>query len=137
MFLYLFSAISAMVKMTSLRFERKGGKVKGSKALLGPLETELMDLLWAGGECTVRDLHSKLGGKAVLTSVAVTLDRLYDKKLVKRKTKIARGGHYYLYFAASSREGFHHQVLETTVNKLIASFGPSAVTYFNERFRNK
>lgn len=124
-----------MVNMKGLRFEKKGARAKGLKAVLSPLENEVLDVLCACNEATVREIHKKLKSKSALTSVAVILDRLHDKKLVTRKAQYGRGGQHYVYSAKASKKDLEYSVLENAVNKLIESFGTTAVSYFNERFK--
>ncbi|HLD63136.1 MAG TPA: BlaI/MecI/CopY family transcriptional regulator [Candidatus Norongarragalinales archaeon] len=124
-----------MVGMKGLRFEKLGSKTKGLNALLSPLENEVLEVLCKCHEATVRDIHKKLKSKSALTSVAVILDRLHDKKLVTRKALLGRGGQHYVYSAKASKKDLEYSVLENTVNKLIEGFGSTAVSYFNERFK--
>lgn len=124
-----------MVDVTGFRFEKKGSKTKGLKSVLSPLESEVLDVLCNCHEAKVREVHKKLRGKCALTSVAVILDRLHDKKLVSRKAHYGRGGQHYVYSAKASKKDLEYSVLENTVNKLMESFGSTAVSYFNERFK--
>lgn len=111
----------------------------GVAAMLSPLEAQVCEVLWR--ECRdnrhlrVREIHQKLKGKRVaLTSVAVILDRLYRKGLVSRETGTGRGGIFYRYFPKATRQEAEYAMLDKAVNKLLTAFGPSAVSYFNERF---
>ncbi|MBU1197465.1 BlaI/MecI/CopY family transcriptional regulator [Candidatus Micrarchaeota archaeon] len=112
---------------------------KGVASMLSPLETEVCIALWkyCSGfrRMRVRQIHAKLKGKKVaLTSVAVILDRLYKQGLVDRESGTGRGGVFYLYYPKATRKEVEHTLIDSAVNNLIKSFGPSAVTYFNERF---
>ncbi len=124
-----------MVDVKGLRFEKLGSKTKGLNALLSPLESEVLEVLCKCHEATVRDIHKKLKSKSALTSVAVILDRLHDRKLVTRKALFGRGGQHYVYSAKASKKDLEYSVLENAVNKLIEGFGSTAVSYFNERFK--
>lgn len=124
-----------MVEFKGLRFEKNGAKTKGMKAVLSPLESEVLDVLCDCRESTVRDIHKKLKHKFALTSVAVILDRLHDKKLVTRTAKVGRGGEHYIYAAKASKKDMEYTILDDAVNKLIEGFGNTAVNYFNERFK--
>src|SRR3989338_5994917 len=97
-----------MVNVNRIRFD------KNSVSVLSPLENDVIKILWKQDERRVRDIYQTLKKrrKVALTSIAVILDRLYEKKLVSR-------------------------VIDKTVNKLIDKFGPVAVTYFSERFSKK
>ncbi len=104
----------------------------------GPLEGAIMDVLWSGGERRVRDIHSRLAGPEVAqTSVAVTLDRLFDKGVVKRRTQQGRGGLYYLYSPRTTKDEYQKTVMRSAIDRIVERFGPAAVSYFNERFSKK
>jgi len=126
-----------MVDVKGLRFERKGSKAKGLKAILSPLESEVLDVLCDCHEATVRKVHKKLRKKCALTSVAVMLDRLYDKKLVTRRAVFGRGGQHYVYSVKASKRELEYSVLDNAVNQLMKIFGRTAASYFNERFKKQ
>ena len=119
-----------MVKVSRIR-------VGKSVAVLSPLENDVIKILWKWEEMRVRDIYLilKKRRKVALTSVAVILDRLHEKKLVSRKIELGRGGEHYIYCSKCTKEAFENSIVEKTVDKLIEKFGPVAVTYFNERFQ--
>ncbi|MFQ5406253.1 MAG: BlaI/MecI/CopY family transcriptional regulator [Candidatus Micrarchaeia archaeon] len=128
-----------MVK--KLAFFKKNCKdSKGLHAFLSPLECDVSKALWSGKKSMrVRQIHTKLKKlktwkKIPLTSVAVILDRLYEKGIVTRTAETGRGGTHYLYSAKKTKKELEYTFLDDTVNRLLASFGPSASSYFNERF---
>lgn len=107
--------------------------------VLSPLESDVLAILWPDKQLKVRDIYDQLKKKrkVALSSVAVILDRLHDKKIVGRKEETARGGTRYTYFPKEDRKTFEKNVVEDAVNNLIESFGPVAVNYFNDRFSKK
>jgi len=106
------------------------------ESVLSPLENDVLKILWPDKSLKVRDIHVKLAKKrdVALSSVAVILDRLHDKHIVTRNAETGRGGIRYIYTPRHDKQGFEKSIVEVTVNKLIQQFGPTAVTYFNERF---
>jgi predicted transcriptional regulator len=52
---------------------------------MGPLESAVMDILWAQGESNVRDVAQRLTRPLAYTTVMTTLDRLYKKGLLARR----------------------------------------------------
>jgi predicted transcriptional regulator len=52
--------------------------------MLGPLEIQVMEVVWTFGESSVRDVVEKLESKLAYTTVMTTLDRLYKKGLLDR-----------------------------------------------------
>lgn len=52
---------------------------------LGPLEHEVMEVLWRRGRCSVRDVVDALTQPLAYTTVMTTLDRLFKKGLLQRE----------------------------------------------------
>jgi predicted transcriptional regulator len=123
-----------MVAVSKIRFQKKG-----LETLLSPLECDILEVLWKKNDAKVRDIYKivRKKRKVALTSIAVILDRLHKRNLVTRKIESGRGGYHYIYVARISKDDFENSIIEKTVNKLIESFGPNAVNYFNERFKKK
>ena len=107
------------------------------ESVLSPLEQDVLKVLWPDRMLKVRNIYEKLrpGRKVALSSVAVILDRLFQKGIVDRKIETGRGGVRYLYFPLHDRKQFERSLIDATVNGLINKFGITAVSYFNERFR--
>ena len=105
-------------------------------SVLSPLENDVLIVLWPNKALRVREIYQKLkkGRKVALTSVAVILDRLFEKGVVDRRIEAAKGGLRYVYFPKKDKKQFETSVVEETVNRLISKFGDVAVSYFNERF---
>ncbi|MGC2108354.1 MAG: BlaI/MecI/CopY family transcriptional regulator [Candidatus Korobacteraceae bacterium] len=57
----------------------------GQQIILGPLETSVMEVVWAVGESSVRDVVEKLESDLAYTTVMTTLDRLFKKGLLNRQ----------------------------------------------------
>ncbi len=122
-----------MVKIIKLVLQRK------NLGIVSPLESDVLKILWKRNKgMKVRDIHSLLKRKrnVALTSIAVILDRLYQKGIVTRSIATARGGEYYIYYA-KPREIVEKTIVEKTVNSLIEKFGKNAVSYFQERFSKR
>jgi predicted transcriptional regulator len=59
---------------------------RGSQQLLlGPLEINVMEVIWAHGDSSVRDVVEKLDSNLAYTTVMTTLDRLFKKGLLDRQ----------------------------------------------------
>ncbi|MEK6857569.1 MAG: BlaI/MecI/CopY family transcriptional regulator [Nanoarchaeota archaeon] len=114
-------------------------KLTNFDSILSPLERDILGKLWPDKKLRVREIYDKLKikRKLALSSVAVLLDRLHDKKIVERKIETARGGVRYIYSPKTNKKRFEASVVEKTVNKLIQSFGETATAYFEERFAKK
>lgn len=99
--------------------------------VLGPLEAEIMDVVWDTGEVTVRDVHQALGTSRPLayTTVMTTLGRLAEKGLVKRIED--QPAHHYV--ARISREQYARSTVKSVVDWLVNHFPDPAVAYFVDR----
>ncbi len=53
--------------------------------MLGPLEMQVMEVVWSCGHCSVRDVVQKLDSKLAYTTVMTTLDRLFKKGMLERQ----------------------------------------------------
>jgi len=114
-------------------------KVADFSAVLSPLESDVLKVLWPDKELKVRQIFDKLKDKrkVALSSVAVILDRLHSKKIVNRKILKGRGGVRYIYYPSKNKKDFEASIVENAVDNLIKRFGPTAVSYFNERFAKR
>ena len=65
-----------------------GRRKDALEALLGPLEQDVMDVVWDLGDATVRDVHERLVGTRAIayTTVMTTMARLARKGLLARDT---------------------------------------------------
>src|SRR5271165_5329325 len=90
------------------------------RLILGPLETQVMEVLWARGECTVREVVRELNRSIAYTTVMTTLDRLFRKNLVSRRMR----DRAYIYSPRVTCQEWKDQVARDVVAKLLA--GPEA-----------
>jgi predicted transcriptional regulator len=93
----------------------------------GKLEAEVMDFVWANGECTVRDVQAALSGRLAYTTLMTTLDRLYKKAILRRR-KEGRAFFYSpqlnrtQYEAAVAQQLFDLALRADNSNVVLASF---------------
>jgi len=93
----------------------------GHRLLLGPLEIQVMDVLWVTSECSVRDVVEKLDRRLAYTTVMTTLDRLFKKGLLDRR-KAERA---FVYSARVSNQEWERQRAGDLVAGLLAGSQPS------------
>ncbi len=112
---------------------------KGVLDELSPLEAKVLTVLVKGKDMKTKDVHAVISGsqKVALTSIAVMLDRLYEKGLVDRKIETCRGGTRYIYFLNKSPAQIEEDHLKMQVDNIISKFGTKAINYFNKRFSKK
>jgi predicted transcriptional regulator len=93
----------------------------GQQFLLGPLEIQVMGVLWAAGECSVRDVVEQLDRKLAYTTVMTTLDRLFKKGLLDRQ----KSERAFLYTTRLSHQDWERQRAGDLVAGLLAGSQPS------------
>jgi predicted transcriptional regulator len=86
------------------------------RLILGPLEFQVMEVLWVYGECTVREVMNKLNGSLAYITVMTTLDRLFRKDVVRRRKRKRA----YFYSPCFSRQEWAAEVARDVVAKLLA-----------------
>ncbi|MCI0691974.1 BlaI/MecI/CopY family transcriptional regulator [candidate division KSB1 bacterium] len=108
---------------------------KGLRKILGDLETDIMEIVWAKGEITVRQVYAQLKAQREIayTTVMTVMSRLAEKGLLKK----IREGAAYMYRAASSREEFTQSTVKKIINELLADFAAPAISQFVESLGNE
>ena len=89
--------------------------------MLGPLEIQVMEVLWSDGVCSVRDVVERLDRKLAYTTVMTTLDRLFKKGLLDRQ----KSERAFLYRTRLSHHDWERQRAGKLVAGLLAGSQPS------------
>jgi predicted transcriptional regulator len=99
--------------------------------VLGPLENEIMEVVWDKGDVTVRDVHESLQRKRAIayTTVMTTLGRLADKGFLRRIED--QPAHHYN--AIVSRDDYASTTVKSVVDWLVDHFPDPAMAYFVDR----
>lgn len=105
---------------------KKTGFAEGYSKVLGRLEQEILDVLWANGALSGKAVYSNINGTRdiALTTVLTVIERLAKKGLLKK----ARAEGIYMYSCAYSREEFAGAVSQEVFKGIfeISSSGASA-----------
>ncbi|MFQ5452423.1 MAG: BlaI/MecI/CopY family transcriptional regulator [Candidatus Paceibacterota bacterium] len=98
--------------------------------LLGELEKQVMDIVWECNNCTVASITKRLQKRRVIayTTVATVLQRLYEKKLLKR----IKQHNCYTYVVRVQKKSYLKKISNSFLKKLIRSFGDVAIVSFAE-----
>lgn len=85
---------------------------------LSRLEYQIMEVLWSGGECSIRDILDALPEKRkpAYTTVQTTVYRMEAKAVVRRVKKV---GNFHIFAATISRDAAQRRL----VDELLAIFG--------------
>lgn len=101
----------------------KDGLVK----VLGPLETEIMQILWEDERSTVKKVHRKLAQQREIayTTVMTTMSRLAEKGVLNRH----REGLAYMYTPAITEDDFVTMVVQQVLDGLLDDYSDTAIDY--------
>ncbi len=99
--------------------------------VLGPLEAEVMDIVWDRRDATVRDVHRALADRRPIayTTVMTTMGRLTEKGILRRVED--QPAHHY--FPLVTREQYASSTVKSVVDWLVNHFRDPAVAYFIDR----
>ncbi len=99
----------------------------GAAAVLGPLEGEIMEVVWQGeGPLAVSDVHGALtqaGRPISYSAVKAVLNNLADKGRLAK----TREGKATFFAAAKSREAFEAEVVSAVVSSLKRNYGAGVI----------
>ena len=75
------------------------------------LEFQIMEVLWAKGECSIRDIINALPGKRrpAYTTIQTTVYRIEGKNIVRRVKKV---GNFHVFAPAISREAVNRRLID-------------------------
>lgn len=106
-----------------------------SSKVLGPLEDDIMEVVWSQGSATVSTVHKALRSKKDIayTTVMTTMSRLAKKHLLNQDTSNSS----YVYTPTLSRNDFERYVVRGVVNGLFEDFGDGVIDYFIEAVRQR
>ncbi|HEX2028794.1 MAG TPA: BlaI/MecI/CopY family transcriptional regulator [Nitriliruptorales bacterium] len=98
--------------------------------LLGPLEQDVMEVVWQLDDATVRDVHDRLAKrrKIAYTTVMTTMTRLATKGLLRRDT--ASLAHRYR--PAVSRDDYARTTVANVLGWLVDRYPEPAASYLSE-----
>lgn len=101
---------------------------KGLRKILGDLEADVMEVIWARGQATVHDVHERLAPDRELayTTVMTVMSRLADKGLLEKW----KDGAAYVYVPAASKEEFTRRTVGTVLSELLDDFTAPAMSQF-------
>lgn len=95
---------------------------------MGPLEKEVMEVVWNKNEVSVKEVALELSKKHNLayTTVLTILSRLWKKGLVNRSKK----GKSFVYTAKRDKQQTLQSVIRSTLTTLVERYGDEAISAF-------
>lgn len=106
-----------------------------SQKVLGPLEGDIMEVIWSQGSSTVGSVHKALREKKEIayTTVMTTMSRLAKKRLLNQDTSAAS----YVYTPTLNRPDFERYVVTGIIEGLFDDFGDDVIDYFTECLKRR
>lgn len=105
----------------------------GVEAMLGPLGTAVMRVLWAQGPSTVAEvagaLNRQQSHQLAYTTVMTILSRLHERGLLKR-SRIGRG---FRYWPVADEASSVDALAGRAVDAVLTRYGAAALRQFGER----
>ena len=106
----------------------------GTAVAVGPLESDVLDALWAGGgKMTVPEVHSAViadGRTLSYSAVKAVLNNLADKGLLAKD----RQGKLTNFTPVVDRGEFQAEVMRTVIGSLKRNFGEPVIAQFVDQF---
>ncbi len=102
---------------------------KGLRKMLGALEADVMEAIWARGRATVHAVHQALTAadrELAYTTVMTVMSRLAEKGLLAKQ----KDGAAYVYVPAASKEEFTRRTVGTVLRELLGDFTAPAMSQF-------
>lgn len=101
---------------------------QGLARVVGELEARILEVVWARGTITVREVTEALGPNAHHKTIMTIMNRMVEKGLLVRQA-LGRG-RTFTYDAATDRETFMSQVASRVIAGLMTDFGQPTMAHF-------
>jgi len=105
----------------------------GITTVLGPLESQIMSIVWEMQSATASDVHHALqvsrqreNRDIAYTTVMTTMSRLYEKNILKRR----KVGMSFVYTPALNQTEFVNLVVKSVMDSMVSEFGEPVFRYF-------
>lgn len=109
----------------------------GIDSLFSKLEADVLKYLWNKGYGNTNILYKLFGEKHCVThsTISVTLGRLYEKGILRRKSERGKGGIRFVYYTKLTKEEFGNQLANKFIEFLRKSFGEASVANLKKNMK--
>jgi len=107
----------------------------GIRAVLPPLEAEIMEYMWRARVATAGQVYEhlkKTHPDLRRSTISILMNRLCDKGLLSRSVDHGRGGMRYVYSITTSREEFERKVVQRILDALMSNFREATYAYLSQ-----
>jgi predicted transcriptional regulator len=110
------------VKIQSFKFNERG-----LNRFFGPLEAKIMDVLWCGGEKSIKDVQHELEKEKAtnFNTVMTVMNRLVEKGILTKRLE----GRTSMYQPVLTREEFVNTQSKEMTQELVDEFGSVVVSH--------
>ena len=108
---------------------------EGIRAVLPPLEAEIMEYMWKVRVATAGDVYESIKGRHPemrRSTVSILMNRLCERGLLERRVEKGRGGMRYVYTITATREEFEQKVVESILDALMNNFKEATFAYLSK-----
>ena len=113
---------------------------KGIEKVLGPLESQIMQIMWDEEISVARDVFEimRKNDKDIRRStISIMMNRLCERGLLERRAETGKGGERFVYTVRITREEFAHAVVARVMRGLLDSFEDTTVKYVRNHLSEK
>lgn len=105
--------------------------------MFSELEADILNYLWKNKEARSKALYKELKNKHKCThsTIAVTLDRLYKKGVLKRTSEKCKGGKRYIYYPKFSKDELGFVIANKFLIFLRKTFGEACVAKLKTKLK--
>ncbi len=107
---------------------------EGIKAVLPPLEAEIMEYMWKVRVATAGEVYDYMKTKHPeirRSTVSILMNRLCERGLLSRSIDHGRGGMRYVYSITTTREEFEEKVVQRILDALMSNFREATYAYLS------
>ncbi|MFQ6087476.1 MAG: BlaI/MecI/CopY family transcriptional regulator [Candidatus Methanofastidiosia archaeon] len=104
----------------------------GLKKVFGPLEADIMDIMWEKKKGTAREVYDDLLKKEKevrRSTISIMMNRLCDRGLLDKNIDKGRGGLRYIYTIKIGKQKFESRIVEEVISGLFDTFGSATSAY--------
>ncbi len=108
---------------------------EGIKAVLPPLEAEIMEEMWRRKVATAGQIYEVLRirhPELRRSTVSILMNRLCERGLLRRSVDKGRGGMRYVYSITTTREEFEEKVVKSILDALMSNFREATYAYLSK-----
>ncbi|MFQ5892539.1 MAG: BlaI/MecI/CopY family transcriptional regulator, partial [Candidatus Methanofastidiosia archaeon] len=98
----------------------------GLKKVFGPLEADIMNIMWEKKKGTAREVYDDLLKKEKevrRSTISIMMNRLCDRGLLDKNIDKGRGGLRYIYTTKIGKQKFESRIVEEVISGLFDTFG--------------